>query len=122
MLFDVRLYLKAALTGVALMLAAAVPLSAQQLVPNTAAMLDAALPDAPQAQTGQTTPVPQTSDNPDAVSANGTQQTKRILGVMPNFRSVSADIDMKPQSAKEKLIAAGHDSFDYSSFLLAGIQ
>ena len=66
-------------------------------------------------------PVAQTT-NPDAVSANGTQQTKRILGIMPNFRSVSADVKLPPQSAREKFAAAGHDSFDYSSFLIAGIQ
>lgn len=49
-------------------------------------------------------------------------QTKRILGVIPNFRSVSADEHLPPQTAKAKFIAAGHDSFDYGSFVLAAIQ
>lgn len=83
------------------------------------------LPDAPSAvlaQSGQSTTAPQTTTNPDAVSPNGTQQTKRILGIMPNFRSVSADTRLPPQSAKDKFIAAGHDTFDYSSFFIAGIQ
>jgi hypothetical protein len=87
------------------------------------------LPDSPSAvlglQSGQTpapTPAAQTTTNPDAVSANGTQQTKRILGIMPNFSSVSADTKLPPQTAKEKFILAGKNSFDYSSFLIAGIQ
>jgi hypothetical protein len=64
----------------------------------------------------------QISNNPDAVSPNGTQQTKRILGIMPNFRSVSADTKLPPMSPKEKFIIAGKDTFDYSSFFIAGIQ
>jgi hypothetical protein len=86
------------------------------------------LPDAPGAlldqqpsQTPTPPPVLQTT-NPDAVSANGTQQTKRILGIVPNFRSVSADTKLPPMSPKEKFIIAGKDTFDYSSFLIAGIQ
>jgi hypothetical protein len=89
-----------------------------------------ALPDAPSAlldqQSAQTpTPAqqaPTPTNNPDAVSANGTQQTKRILGIVPNFRSVSADTKLPPMSPKEKFIIAGKDTFDYSSFLIAGIQ
>ena len=84
------------------------------------------LPDAPGAQSSsQTTagsPAGVQTTNPDAVSPNGTQQTKRILGIMPNFRSVSADVQLPPQSVKDKFSAAGHDSFDYSSFVIAAIQ
>jgi hypothetical protein len=85
------------------------------------------LPDAPSAsqnpQSAQTpAPVQQPANNPDAVSANGTQQTKRILGIVPNFRSVSADTKLPPMSPKEKFIIAGKDTFDYSSFLIAGVQ
>ncbi len=87
------------------------------------------LPDAPgevvaseaAAQNPPQRPVLQTT-NPDAVSPNGTQQTKRILGIMPNFRSVSADVKLPRQTAAQKFIAAGHDTFDYSSFFIAGIQ
>ena len=91
------------------------------------------LPDAPGAvlypQSSQTpaTPTPTqqstpSTADPDAVSANGTQQTKRILGIMPNFSSVSADTKLPPLSPKEKFILAGKNSFDYSSFLIASIQ
>jgi hypothetical protein len=86
------------------------------------------LPDAPSAlqnpQPGQTPtpPQPQQTTNPDAVSVYGTQQTKRVLGIIPNFSSVSADVKLPPQTPKEKLVLAAKNSFDYSSFLVAGIQ
>jgi hypothetical protein len=85
------------------------------------------LPDAPSAllypQSNQETPgASKQANDPDAVSPNGTQQTKRILGIMPNFRSVSADVKLPPQTTKQKFVAAGHDTFDYSSFFIAGIQ
>jgi hypothetical protein len=67
-----------------------------------------ALPDAPDAQTQQT-----------QQSMEG-KQTKRILGVIPNFRSVSADQKLPPQSPKEKFVTATQDSFDYSAFIFAG--
>jgi hypothetical protein len=41
---------------------------------------------------------------------------------VPNFSSVSADTKLPPQTAKEKLTLAAKNSFDYSSFLIAGIQ
>ncbi|HEY0162937.1 MAG TPA: hypothetical protein VGB69_09685 [Edaphobacter sp.] len=50
------------------------------------------------------------------------QQTRRILGIMPNFSAVSADVHLPPQSPKEKFIMAAKNSFDYSSFFIAGIQ
>jgi hypothetical protein len=56
------------------------------------------------------------------VNANGAQQTKRVLGIVPNFSSVSADTKLPPQTAKQKLTLAAKNSFDYSSFLVAGIQ
>ncbi len=50
------------------------------------------------------------------------RQTRRILGIVPNFRSVSADVALPPQSAKDKFRTGFRDSFDYSAFLSAGIQ
>ncbi|WP_254061599.1 hypothetical protein [Granulicella sp. L60] len=64
------------------------------------------LPDAPQT----TTPASSSSDQG--------QQTKRILGIFPNFRAVSANVHLPPQTVKEKFITASQDSFDYSSILL----
>jgi hypothetical protein len=45
-------------------------------------------------------------------------QTKRILGIIPNFRSVSTDQKLPPQSVKEKFLTATDDSFDYSSVFI----
>lgn len=46
------------------------------------------------------------------------KQTKRILGIIPNFRSVSADQTLPPMTTKQKFIEASQDSFDYSSIFL----
>ncbi len=48
-------------------------------------------------------------------------QTKRILGIIPNFRSVSTDQKLPPQSMKEKFLTATDDSFDYSSVFLPAL-
>lgn len=48
----------------------------------------------------------------------GDKQTKRILGILPNFRAVSADEKLPPETVKEKLIDATEDSFDYSSIFV----
>jgi hypothetical protein len=48
-------------------------------------------------------------------------QTKRILGVIPNFRAVSTDESLPRQSIKDKFMDATQDSFDYSSILLPGV-
>src|SRR4051812_30087172 len=71
----------------------------------------ASLPDAPQAL-GQQPPPPagQTPGSPSAAApapsapqdSTGPKQTKRILGIMPNFNAVSADTKLPPQSPKEK--------------------
>lgn len=53
-----------------------------------------------------------------ATPAHQDGQTKRILGVIPNFRAVNADSHLPPQSVREKFVTASQDSFDYSSILL----
>ncbi|HTU49818.1 MAG TPA: hypothetical protein VMF56_04445 [Acidobacteriaceae bacterium] len=61
-------------------------------------------------------------DNPKPGSAADVtgKQTKRILYVIPNFRSVSVDVILPPQTPKQKFILMLQDSFDYSSFLYVG--
>ena len=49
------------------------------------------------------------------------QQPKRILGVMPNYRAVSAGAIPPPPTAKEAFKIATQNSFDYSAFLFVGI-
>lgn len=48
-------------------------------------------------------------------------QPKRILGVMPNFRAVSAGTTPPPPTAKQRLWIATQNSFDYSAFVFVGI-
>lgn len=63
------------------------------------------------------------SPQPKIQSANsqGGQQTKRILWVLPNYRSVSANTYLPPQNLKEKFWLATQDSFDYSGFIWTGM-
>lgn len=49
------------------------------------------------------------------------EQPKRILWIVPNFRSVSANKQLPPLSRRGKLWLATQDSFDYSSVILAAI-
>ena len=71
----------------------------------------ASLPDAPGAAPATTAP---------AVPAYE-QQTKRIMGVLPNFRSVSAGAIVPKETNREKLITATEDNYDYTSLLFAGV-
>jgi hypothetical protein len=48
------------------------------------------------------------------------RQTKRILGIVPNFRSVSVDEKLPPDSAKDKFKESTQDAFDYSDFIFVG--
>lgn len=47
-------------------------------------------------------------------------QPKRILGVMPNFRAVSAGTLPPPPTRKEAFKIATQNSFDYSAFVFTG--
>ncbi len=51
----------------------------------------------------------------------GQQQPKRILGLMPNFRAVSAGALPPPPNPKQAFKIATQNSFDYSSFVFVGI-
>lgn len=53
--------------------------------------------------------------------ADSKRQPKRILGLMPNYRAVSAGAIPPPPTAKEAFKIATQNSFDYSSFVFAGI-
>lgn len=49
------------------------------------------------------------------------QQPKRILGIMPNYRAVSAGAIPRPPTAKQAFKIATQNSFDYSSFMFVGV-
>ena len=98
------------LLAVALLAGTALSLQAQEIAA-------AELPDAP---------VPQSS----SVVVNGAEntpvehedpQTKRILGIFPNFRAVSVDAKLPPETVKDKFVTASEDSFDYSALVLPAL-
>lgn len=57
----------------------------------------------------------------DQQTLPGQEQPKRILGVMPNFRAVSAGAIPPPPTPKEAFVIATKNSFDYSSFVFVGL-
>jgi len=66
--------------------------------------------------------VQQTTDQtPSPPIAPAPPQPKRILGIIPNYRSVSANTNLPPLSFREKMVLATQDSFDYSSFIFVGM-
>ena len=79
--------------------------------------ISAAVPyplESPSLQPTIDAPAPQTSQTDDSTG----KQTTRILGIIPNFRAVSANQKLPPQSVKEKFVTASQDSFDYSSVVV----
>jgi len=71
----------------------------------------APLPDAP----SPTPPVGTSTIRPDEV------QTKRVLGVMPNFRSISPGQVVPKPTVRDKFITATQDNFDYSALFFGGV-
>ena len=63
----------------------------------------------------------------DPVDADGNpiplerQQPQRILGFMPNFRSVSGGAKPHPPGWKYNFTVATHQATDYSSFIFLGL-
>jgi hypothetical protein len=49
------------------------------------------------------------------------REPPRILGVVPNFRAVSAGTIPPPPTPKEAFVIATKNSFDYSSFIFVGL-
>ncbi len=78
----------------------------------------AALPDAPGSSSSIAADTDQTVGQQPAHPHEDTQP-KRIFGILPNFRSVTAGTKLPPQTTKDKFVTASQDSFDYSAILLA---
>ncbi len=86
------------------------------------------IPDAPspvdaQSSSSQPGSPPTAPGQPASTNNNSLEgkQTKRILGIIPNFRAVSVDVKLPPETVKEKFLGATEDSFDYSSFVWVGM-
>ncbi|HUV68703.1 MAG TPA: hypothetical protein VMW15_03520 [Terracidiphilus sp.] len=80
----------------------------------------------PKQNTDQSTAQPQ-PDSKTPVDAEGKpiplerQQPQRILGFMPNFRSVSGGSKPHPPGWKYDFIVATHQATDYSTFIFLGL-
>ncbi len=110
-----------------------VPLRSQE--PDaSAAMARAALPDAPEPQQAtppsqSSSPTPpshgQSAEKPASSASTSNHkpppQPKRILGIMPNYRAVSAGVIPPPPTPREAFMIATRNSFDYSAFVFVGI-
>lgn len=66
-------------------------------------------------------PMPTTAKPLDQAAAPSKEQPKRILGIMPNFRAVSAGEIPPPPTPKQAFVIASQNSFDYSSFAFVGM-
>ena len=69
----------------------------------------------------QSTGAPTSVDASSLGNITEARQSKRILWIFPNYRAVSANTQLPPLSLKDKFWLATKDSFDYSSFISAGI-
>jgi len=80
---------------------------------------------AAQTATGTSTTSPSTTTPTDKtrrnVNSDTGQQPHRILGLMPNYRSVSAGTIPPPPGFKQSFKIATRQAFDYSSFVFLGI-
>ena len=87
---------------------------------------DPALPSSAAAEADQSNPRIQ-QDSTVPVDANGNPiplerlQPQRILGFMPNFRSVSGGASPHPPGWKYNFTVATHQATDYSTFIFLGL-
>lgn len=90
------------------------------------AQLTASVADSSSALPAEPTPQVKNAPNatksePDPKTAEENSQvlqTKRILGIIPNFRAVSSSDVLPAQTTREKFLTATDDSFDYSSIFI----
>lgn len=78
-------------------------------------------PSAATSSPSQPTNSPNAVEIPVAPIPVSKQQPKRILGLMPNYRAVSAGEVPPPPTPKQAFMIATRNSFDYSSFVFVGI-
>jgi hypothetical protein len=82
---------------------------------------EAPLPDSPGAVQERQSALPAATTEAEKKTPLKGQQSKRILGVIPNFRSVSVDDQFVPITPEQKFKLAARNSFDYTSFVASGM-
>ena len=76
---------------------------------------------APKSQDGDKNPNPPIRPEGLPKSQGAGRQPKRILGLMPNYRAVSAGEKAPPPTSRQAFKIATLNSFDYSSYVFVGI-
>ena len=123
------------LLGIALIFSAASAVAQQRDAPSTPVTPPESTQPAPGSNESHSgTPPAQrvTSGPPSGARQSGAQiahaavpaskqQPKRILGIMPNYRAVSAGAIPPPPTRKQAFKIATQNSFDYSAFVFIGI-
>jgi hypothetical protein len=99
------IYIQAALSALAALLWIGPAVCAQPAVNVTDST--STLPSAPMPQQGD--------------ASEPARQTRRILGVIPNFRAISTDQKLPSETVKEKFLTTTEDSFDYSSIFIPAL-
>ena len=94
--------------------------------PDFASLVQEGLPENQQLHESETTSTTgNKNETPAKPGEQGTPppnpQPQRILGVMPNFRAVSAGQIPPPPTMKEAFVIATQNSFDYSAFIFVGV-
>ena len=99
----------------------------------TVTLAVSSLPDAPLPQPASAQspspgpPSPAQAQNEQKPNTDGAStpkpppQPKRILGIMPNYRAVSAGMIPPPPTPREAFMVATRNSFDYSAFVFVGV-
>jgi len=98
-------------TAAALLWAATVPLVIAQQTPEQPAQSTSS-PVVEPANPKSEVPVP---------GQPGEIQDKRVFGVLPNYRTADGTLPFRPITAHEKFHIAIKDTFDYPSYILAGV-
>jgi hypothetical protein len=80
-----------------------------------------AFADADATQSSSASGLPSAPAPQNASQATTDSQTRRILGIIPNFRAISTDEKLPAQSVKDKFVTATQDSFDYSSVFIPAL-
>jgi hypothetical protein len=82
---------------------------------------EASLPAAPQPQSAPAAPHSEPLDAAGNPIPLERRQPQRILGFMPNFRSVSGGSKPHPPGFKYNFVVATHQATDYSTFIFLGL-
>src|SRR5579859_7451473 len=100
------------LLGTAILALALSPAAWAQAIADASAVTPEAVPAAVDVPAVEPKPAPAAAETP---------QDKRIMGVLPNYRTADGTAPFHPISSKYKLTIAAKDSFDGPNYVIGGI-